>query len=199
VHPTGKAVVRLSVKTQGQGHETTFAQVVAARFGLPMENVKIVHGDTDKVRDGYLLFADLSTTPLSTDDILYFTAFAAYKEFTQAGRDPQVGGPLGRAGILFANPRLGRYGAPLSNRANDVVGVSIGRQWFLTANNREQFVLEVGARKSIGGHGGDTLAVGGRYQIQIHNNAFWQFDMFGSYLENEGYGFGARSEIQVKF
>src|SRR5437016_7119497 len=39
VHPTGKAVVRLSVKTQGQGHETTFAQIVAEGFGLPPADI----------------------------------------------------------------------------------------------------------------------------------------------------------------
>jgi carbon-monoxide dehydrogenase large subunit len=37
VHPTGKAVVRLSVQTQGQGHETTFAQIVSSQLGIPPE------------------------------------------------------------------------------------------------------------------------------------------------------------------
>jgi len=44
VHPTGHA--------HGQGHETTFAQVVADRLGLPIENVDIVHGDTSKILFG---------------------------------------------------------------------------------------------------------------------------------------------------
>jgi CO/xanthine dehydrogenase Mo-binding subunit len=35
IHPTGKAVVRLSVQSQGQGHETTFAQIVAEEIGIP--------------------------------------------------------------------------------------------------------------------------------------------------------------------
>ncbi|MHB1853008.1 MAG: molybdopterin cofactor-binding domain-containing protein, partial [Acidimicrobiales bacterium] len=48
VHPTGKAVVRLSVQTQGQGHETTFAQIVAEELGIPPADIEVVHGDTDQ-------------------------------------------------------------------------------------------------------------------------------------------------------
>ena len=56
VHPTGKAVVRLSVQTQGQGHETTFAQIVAEELGIPPADIDVVHGDTDNtpVRPGHL-------------------------------------------------------------------------------------------------------------------------------------------------
>ena len=52
VHPTGKAVVRLSVQTQGQGHETTFAQIVAEELGIPPEDIEVVHGDTDQTPFG---------------------------------------------------------------------------------------------------------------------------------------------------
>src|SRR5690349_23400801 len=48
VHPSGKAVVSLSAETQGQGHETTFAQIVAEELGIPPEDVEVRHGDTDK-------------------------------------------------------------------------------------------------------------------------------------------------------
>jgi hypothetical protein len=156
-------------------------------------------GGTADVQDGLMLYGDLSTTPLGTDDILYVTAFAAVGEFTQAGRDPNVGGPLTRAGIIFASPQIGSYRGPLSARANDVIGFAGGRQWFLTANNREQVVLEVGGRKDIGGFDSDAVALAGRYQIQIHNQAFWQFDLYGSYKETQGAGYGARSEILVRF
>ena len=58
VHPTGKAVVRLSVQTQGQGHETTFAQIVAEELGIPPDDIDVVHGDTDQhaVRPRHLRF-----------------------------------------------------------------------------------------------------------------------------------------------
>jgi carbon-monoxide dehydrogenase large subunit len=52
VHPTGSVTVFTGSHSHGQGHETTFAQVVADRLGLPLENVDIVHGDTSKVLFG---------------------------------------------------------------------------------------------------------------------------------------------------
>jgi len=52
VHPTGSVTVFTGSHSHGQGHETTFAQVVADRLGLPVESVDIVHGDTSKVLFG---------------------------------------------------------------------------------------------------------------------------------------------------
>ena len=52
VHPTGSVTVFTGSHSHGQGHETTFAQVVADRLGLPIENVSIVHGDTSKILFG---------------------------------------------------------------------------------------------------------------------------------------------------
>jgi carbon-monoxide dehydrogenase large subunit len=61
VHPTGKAVVRLSVQTQGQGHETTFAQIVAEEIGIPPEDIQVVHGDTDQTPFGLGTYGSRST------------------------------------------------------------------------------------------------------------------------------------------
>ena len=61
VHPTGKAVVRLSVKTQGQGHETTFAQIIAEEIGIPPEDIDVVHGDTDNTPFGLGTYGSRST------------------------------------------------------------------------------------------------------------------------------------------
>ena len=52
VNPVGTVEVLTGSHSHGQGHETTFAQLVTERFGLPGENVQIVHGDTDKVQFG---------------------------------------------------------------------------------------------------------------------------------------------------
>ena len=52
VHPTGSVTVFTGSHSHGQGHETTFAQVVAARLGMPVENVDVVHGDTGRVPFG---------------------------------------------------------------------------------------------------------------------------------------------------
>jgi len=61
VHPTGKATLRISVKTQGQGHETTFAQIVAHELGIPPEDVEVVHGDTDQTPFGLGTYGSRST------------------------------------------------------------------------------------------------------------------------------------------
>ena len=52
VNPAGSIEILTGSHSHGQGHETTFAQIVSDRFGLPIENVSIVHGDTDKVQFG---------------------------------------------------------------------------------------------------------------------------------------------------
>jgi carbon-monoxide dehydrogenase large subunit len=61
VHPTGKAVLAISVQTQGQGHETTFAQLVARELGLSPDDVEVVHGDTDRTPFGLGTYGSRST------------------------------------------------------------------------------------------------------------------------------------------
>lgn len=52
VHPTGHVTVLMGSHNHGQGHETTFAQIISERLGIPTDNVEIVFGDTDKVQFG---------------------------------------------------------------------------------------------------------------------------------------------------
>jgi aerobic carbon-monoxide dehydrogenase large subunit len=61
VHPTGKAVLSVSCQTQGQGHETTFAQIVAQELGLSPDDVEVVHGDTDRTPFGLGTYGSRST------------------------------------------------------------------------------------------------------------------------------------------
>jgi carbon-monoxide dehydrogenase large subunit len=61
IHPTGTAVLRISVQTQGQGHETTFAQIVAAELGISPDDVEVVHGDTDATPFGLGTYGSRST------------------------------------------------------------------------------------------------------------------------------------------
>ena len=60
VLPTGIVEVPMGSQSQGQGHETVFAQVVAERLGVPFESVRIVMGDTDRVAQGIGTFASRS-------------------------------------------------------------------------------------------------------------------------------------------
>ena len=57
VHPTGKAILKLGVKSQGQGHETTFAQIVAEELGIPYEDIEVQEGDTDNTPYGLGTYA----------------------------------------------------------------------------------------------------------------------------------------------
>jgi len=61
IHPTGKAILKLGVKSQGQGHETTFAQIVAEELGIPALDIKVMEGDTDNTPYGLGTYASRST------------------------------------------------------------------------------------------------------------------------------------------
>lgn len=61
VHPTGKAIVRLGTRHQGQGHETTYAQIVAEELGLSPDDVVVEEGDTDTAPYGLGTYGSRST------------------------------------------------------------------------------------------------------------------------------------------
>ena len=61
VHPTGKAIARFGTKSQGQGHETTYAQILAEELGIPADHIKIEEGDTDTAPYGLGTYASRST------------------------------------------------------------------------------------------------------------------------------------------
>ena len=61
VHMTGKAILRTGAKTQGQGHETTWAQIVAHELGIPAEDITVEEGDTDTAPFGMGTYASRST------------------------------------------------------------------------------------------------------------------------------------------
>src|SRR6187200_1236599 len=61
IHPTGKAIARFGTKSQGQGHETTYAQIVAEELGIPAAHIQIEEGDTDTAPYGLGTYASRST------------------------------------------------------------------------------------------------------------------------------------------
>src|SRR5437870_281534 len=61
VHPTGKAIARFGTKSQGQGHETTYAQILAEELGISSEDIAIEEGDTDTAPYGLGTYASRST------------------------------------------------------------------------------------------------------------------------------------------
>ncbi len=61
VHMTGKAILRTGAKSQGQGHETTWAQIVAHELGIPADDIVVEEGDTDTAPFGMGTYASRST------------------------------------------------------------------------------------------------------------------------------------------
>ncbi len=61
VHPTGKALARFGTKSQGQAHETTYAQIIAEELGIPAAHIQVEEGDTDTAPYGLGTYASRST------------------------------------------------------------------------------------------------------------------------------------------
>jgi len=61
IHPTGSAIARLGTISQGQGHATTFAQILATEIGLPADSITIEEGDTDTAPYGLGTYGSRST------------------------------------------------------------------------------------------------------------------------------------------
>ncbi|HEY7112039.1 MAG TPA: aerobic carbon-monoxide dehydrogenase large subunit [Thermoanaerobaculia bacterium] len=61
IHPTGKAMARFGTKSQGQGHETTYAQIIAEELGIPAAHIEVEEGDTDTAPYGLGTYASRST------------------------------------------------------------------------------------------------------------------------------------------
>ena len=61
IHPTGKVTARFGTKSQGQGHETTYAQIIAEELGIPVADISVEEGDTDTAPYGLGTYASRST------------------------------------------------------------------------------------------------------------------------------------------
>ncbi|NKX45913.1 aerobic carbon-monoxide dehydrogenase large subunit [Roseicyclus persicicus] len=61
IHPTGSAIARLGTISQGQGHATTFAQILASEIGIPADNITVEEGDTDTAPYGLGTYGSRST------------------------------------------------------------------------------------------------------------------------------------------
>ncbi len=154
--------------------------------------------ETDAVSDGYLLFSELSWTPPWGHDLVYANAFWGIDRFSSAARAPDAGGPLGRAGILFAAVGVGQYGAALGNRADDSVGFAVGHQRFYR-NTRRQVIFELGGRTGTTSVDDGSLALGVRFQQALGQHFVVQLDGFGAINESDSSSSGARVEVRYAF
>src|SRR5208282_4383523 len=61
IHPTGAVTARMGTKSQGQGHETTYAQIIASELGLPADDITVEEGNTDTAPYGLGTYGSRST------------------------------------------------------------------------------------------------------------------------------------------
>ena len=128
VHPTGKVTVYTGAASTGQGHDTTFAQLTSAELGVPVEDIEIIHGDTDKVQMGVGTFGSRSVVVggsairMSTDKIKEKAKRVA-ANLLEAARD--VGLPV--ASACGADGICGRCGLEIVEGAQTLAAPSARR------------------------------------------------------------------------
>jgi len=191
--PAGSLLVGgLSATQRLHGYHTTYNTQFHLLASYPTD------GETPAAGQGELFFSQVSWTPHHSHDLVYVNGFWANGQFSSAARGTLAGGPLGQTGLLFSAAGLGRYGAPLSNAANDAVGASIGYQMFFD-DLRQQVVVELAGRSDTDNSGQAAIATGIRYQKAIGQHLIFIIDSFIAGSESRGVSPGARVELLTKF
>lgn len=150
------------------------------------------------IGNGVLITAEFSKTVEGSDDIVYLNPFFGIGNFTQAGREPILGGPLANTGILFASPNLSTYTAEINPFTNDVVGFATGYQAFWD-DHRRNLILEIGGRHDFEGDDSNTLGVGFQMQQAFGRHFQLQFEAFYAYNDEQDDGSGGRVELLVVY
>ncbi len=151
------------------------------------------------IGNGVLLTSEISKTVTGSDDIVYFNSFLGIGNFTQAGREAVVGGPLANTGILFASPNLSTYGAEINPFTDDdVIGGAVGYQAFWDSKRRN-LILEVAGRHDLSGEGFDSLGFGFQLQQAVGRHTQLQLESFYTFNEGRDNGYGARMEVQFVY
>ena len=150
------------------------------------------------IGDGVLLTAELSSLVVESEDIVYFNTFVGIDNYTQAGREPIVGGPLANTGILFASPNLSTHLAEINPFTDDVVGFALGYQAFYD-NTRRNIIFEIAGVKDT--NGGETDALSAGFQLQQAVGRYIQItaESFYTIQPSENDDSGMRLELQVVY
>ena len=155
-----------------------------------------VEGETAAVTRGAVAFSEVSWSPWVSHDVYYVNTFLALGAFSPAAMD--LGGPLGRTGILFEAAGMGRFGSPLSSLAARAVGGAIGRQFFFDGDRR-QLVVELAGRKDTNGIDDGAAALGVRLQQALGRRFILRMDGFAAARQSRDDSLGGRIETLVKF
>lgn len=195
--------------TSDNGGDGFYSGIGASqRFGKFNTLFRIVNSvalekESDRVRNGTLLFSEISFAPRGTHDLIYLNGFWGIDAFSSADRGPIAGGPLARAGILNAAVDLGRYNAPLSNDPEHTVGANLGYQKYFGQVPRTQVTVEIGGRAPTRT---PTLeqekpaeGIGARFQKAFGRRFVVEADAFTVLRDQRTVSYGGRLELLTKF
>jgi hypothetical protein len=153
----------------------------------------------EETGNGQLLTGELSYTLPWANDLVYADAYLGVDRYVSAFRDADAGGPVGRIGILFTPPAIGRYAAPLSAVPDRSAGGVLGFQGFWN-DARTQLVVEFGGRHSTQEHAHDgAIALGARLQQAVLERVLLVAEAYAGKAEGRRESFGSRVEVDVKF
>ncbi|MDX2227579.1 MAG: hypothetical protein SFY92_10890, partial [Verrucomicrobiae bacterium] len=149
------------------------------------------------VRDGVLLFSQISTDQPGTQNIFYLNSFWAIGDFTSVSRSFESGGPLASTGLLYSSTQLGRFGAAINPFPSDSVGAAFGYQIFLDEWSSKQLVLEIGGSTRTWDNKYDAGMVTGQYQQAIGDHMVWVFGAVTGLHSTGDTLWGLRTEIDI--
>jgi hypothetical protein len=153
-----------------------------------------------EIGNGHVLINELSMDLPWGNDLVYFNSFLGIDNYQSAFRDGGAGGPLGRVGINFASPGIGRYGAPLNPFPNRAWGGAVGTQLFFGKTQQTQVVVEVAMRSSLQRDVTDTaMSVAGRVQQGLFGQVLITVEGFFAKQELLNEGGGGRLELLFQF
>ena len=134
-----------------------------------------------------------------SNDIWYVNPYLGLGNFTQAGREAILGGPLANIGILFASPNLSTYGAEISPFVNDVAGFAVGYQAFWD-NQHRNMILEFANKIDYDGRGFNSYGLGVQVQQKVGQYVQLTFEGYGvKNTEGRDTTVGTRFEVQVVY
>jgi len=153
----------------------------------------------ESVNTGGLVFGQISTDVVGTENILYLNGFWAIERFTSVSRSPAAGGPLGQTGLLFAATGLGDFGAALGSSGTSSAGAALGYQIFFDNLYRKQLILEVGAQTETSGPTQKSVAAGVQYSQAFGQHWVVTVGGIGALQQDKSPLYGLRMEIDFSF
>ena len=150
--------------------------------------------------NGTLVSGEFSMSPFKSDDLVYVDPYVAFGDFTQASKDPTVGGPLAPLGILYAGYGIGTIPSPLSSTAQDVAGFALGYQAFWD-QKRQNLTVELGGRDHTEAVPGqyNSGGIGAQFQQAVGQHVILQLNATAVAQEYHTADYGLRAEVFVQF